>query len=181
MATITVTDSFELILEALENYQLCGGTLSPKFDHPEGSTMAKELRELGDFIDQFEQLYRQWLSICEHEQGGHLAKIPILASLGARTPEFCYEEAILEALMQFEGRGDYDEMIDEVGDTADLEPADKERSPTYPFNPRWSVAVFNAILHLVQRGLIREEDDGMLIMTEKGREAFSKRTAAHEE
>jgi hypothetical protein len=181
MATITVSDSFELILEALEHYQLCGGTLSPKFTSPEESTMAEELREMSEFIDQFEKLYRRWLEICEHEQGGHLGKMPILTSLGARTAEFHYEQAILEALMQFEGRGDYDELIDEVGDTSDLTPADKERSPSYPFNPRWSVAVFNAVLHLVGRGLIREEDDGMLILTEKGREAFSNRTTAPRE
>jgi Mrr N-terminal domain len=179
MATITITDSFELILESLENYQLNAGTLSPKFECPEDSVMSKELRELGDFIEQFEHVYRTWLSVCGHEKGGHLAKIPILASLGTRTPEFNYEEAILESLMQFEGRGDYDEVIDEIGETFELSPADKERSPSYPFNPRWSVAVFNAILQLVHRGWIREEDNGMLILTEKGREAFSKHTEEH--
>lgn len=180
MSTITITDAFENILEALENYQLNTGTLSPKFECPEDSIMAAELRELGDFMDQFIRLYRQWMAICKRESGGHLAKMPILTSMGTRTREFDFEEAILESLMQFEGRGDYDEVIDEVGETFDLTPADKERTPSYPFNPRWSVAVFNAILHLVGRGWVREEDDGMLILTESGREAFSNKTAARE-
>jgi len=178
MASITVTDAFEFILESLEHYQLCSGTLSPKYDCPDDTPMSKELQELGDFLDQFTRLYRQWLVVCQHESGGHLAKTPILASLGARSREFDYEGAILESLMQFEGRGDYDEVIDEVGQTAELSPADLERSPSYPFNPRWSVAVFNAILHLVGRGWVREEDDGVLILTEKGREAFSKHSQA---
>jgi hypothetical protein len=181
MSTITVTDSFELILEALENYQLNTGTLSPKFECPEESTMAVELRELGDFMDQFTRMYRQWMALCSQESGGHLAKIPILSSLGTRTREFDFEKAILESLIQFEGRGDYDEVIDEVGHTFDLTTSDLERSPSYPFNPRWSVAVFNAILHLVGRGWLREEDDGMLILTEKGREAFSKHMEPHGE
>lgn len=174
MATITVTDAFELILESLENYQLCAGTLSPKFECPEDSPMARELHSMSDFIDQFTRLYRQWIHLCACEKGGHLVKMPILASLGARSPEFNYEDAILESMVQFEARTDFDEVIDEVGRSTELAPADLERAPTYPFNPRWSVAVFNAVVRMVQRGWLREEEDGVLVLTEQGRQAYQK-------
>ena len=174
MSTVTVTDSFELILEALEAHLLCSGSLSSKFERTKNSVMGKELRELEDFIDHFDRIYRKWLTLCEREKGGHLYKLPTLATTGTRTREFSYEEPIIEALVQFEGQGDYDEVIDEVGKAVTLSCADEERTPTYPFNPRWSVAVFNAILQLVNRNWIREEDNGQLILTEKGREAFSR-------
>lgn len=174
MTTITVSDAFELILESLESYVLCAGTLSGKFERSKGSVMNRELREMDEFISDFEKLYQKWLALAVKEKGGHLGKLPTLAGLGTRTPEFDYENPIIETLIQFEGRGDYDEVIEEVGNTLDLTGSDEERTPTYPFNPRWSVAAFNAILQMVNRDLIREEDDGFLILTEKGREAYAR-------
>ena len=168
--TITVTDAFELILESLEAHILCSGSLSAKFERTKGSVMGRELREMEEFIGQFERVYRRWLNLCDRESGGHLLKLPTLATNGVRTREYTYEEQILEALVQFEGRGDYDEVIDHVGKTFPRNEADDQRTPTYPFNPRWSVAVFNAILQMVNHEMIHEEDDGFLVLTEKGRE-----------
>jgi hypothetical protein len=175
MDTITVTDAFELVLESLEAHILCSGSLSAKFEHVKGSTMSRELKEMEEFIGQFERVYRKWLALCDRESGGHLAKLPTLASQGVRTREYTYEAEIIETLVQFEGRGDYDEVIDEVGQNIPKNNADEQRTPTYPFNPRWSVAVFNAILQMVNHELIREEDDGFLVLTEKGRETFARK------
>ncbi len=173
METITVTDAFELILESLEAHILCSGSLSAKFEHIKGSAMSRELRDMEEFIGQFERVYRKWLSVCGREAGGHLAKLPTLAANGVRTREYVYEDHILETLVQFEGRGDYDEVIDDVGRAIPKTDADDQRTPTYPFNPRWSVAVFNAILQMVNHDLIREEEDGYLVLTEKGRETYA--------
>jgi hypothetical protein len=174
MKSITVTDAFELILETLEMNILCSGSLSAKFEQTKDSVMARELKEMEEFIGQFERIYRRWLALCARESGGHLSKLPTLAAQGVRTREYTYEETVIEALIQFEGRGDYDEVIDEIGQTVNLSEADLQRTPTYPFNPRWSVAAFNAILQMVNRDLIREEEDGYLTLTEKGRESFAK-------
>jgi len=173
MKTVTVTDAFELILETLEMHILCSGSLSGKFERTRDSVMGRELKDMEEFIAQFERVYRKWLALCAKESGGHLGKLPTLAHQGVRTREYTYEESVIEALVQFEGRGDYDEVIEEVGKTITLKESDEQRTPTYPFNPRWSVAAFNAILQMVNRELIREEDDGFLILTEKGREMFA--------
>jgi hypothetical protein len=180
-ATITVTDAFELILESLETHILCSGSLSSKFERTRESVMGRELREMEIFIGHFERVYRKWLEMCAHESGGHLGKLTTMANMGTRTREYTYEKAVIDALVQFEGRGDYDEVIEEVGDAIELNDADNLRTLTYPFNPRWSVAVFNAILQLVNREMIREEEDGTLVLTEKGRENFARQFKQEEE
>lgn len=174
MGTITVTDAFELILEAFEAHVLCTGTMSAKYESRKDRELSKEIRELEEVSGQLERVYRKWLTVAAREKGGHLGKLPTMASLGVRTSEYGYKDAILDALMQYEGRGDYDEIIEEVGRNVEITKADKQRMLSYPFNPRWSMAVFNAILHMLNEDLLAEDDDGYLILTEKGKEAYAK-------
>ena len=173
MDTITVSDAFELILESFETHILCSGTLSSKYGAKHSSEVTHELRELEDISAQLERVYRRWLLFASREKSGHLAKLPTMAALGIRTGEFEYDEAIINAMIQVEGRGDYDEVIDEVGKSMKLSKPDRQRTMTYPFNPRWSVAAFNAILHLINREYLEEDDDGNLKVTEKGKEAYT--------
>jgi hypothetical protein len=173
MDTITVNDAFELILEAFETHVLCSGTMSSKYGAKRDSEIGKEIRELEDIAAQLERVYRRWLLFSTRENSGHLAKLPTMAAMGVRTSEFDYDEAIISAMIQVEGRGDYDEVIEEVGRTMKLNRPDRQRTMTYPFNPRWSVAAFNAILHMLDREYLQEDDDGNLILTEKGKEAYA--------
>jgi hypothetical protein len=173
MATITVSDAFELILEAFETHSLCSGTMASKYGAKRDSEISREVRELEEITAQVERVYRRWLLFSGDEKSGHLAKLPTMASLGIRTSEYEYEEPIINAMIQVEGRGDYDEVIEEVGAALDLTEADKQRTLTYPFNPRWSVAAFNAILHLLNREYLQEDEDGFLYLTEKGKEAYA--------
>ena len=173
MDTITVSDAFELILESFEAHVLCSGTLGSKFGSKRSSDIGKEIRELEDISAQLERVYRRWLLFVSREKSGHLAKLPTMASLGIRTSEYEYDEAIINAMIQVEGRGDYDEVIEEVGKAMKLRRPDRQRTMTYPFNPRWSVAAFNAILHLIDREYLQEDDDGNLLLTEKGKEAYT--------
>jgi len=180
MDTITVSDAFELIQEAFEAHILCSGTLSSKYGARKDSEMSKEVRELEDISAQLERVYRRWLLFVNRESSGHLAKLPTMAALGVRTSEFDYEEAIINAMIQVEGRGDYDEVIEEVGSNVKLKRSDRQRTMTYPFNPRWSLAVFNAILHMLNREYLREDDEGFLVLTEKGKEAYAEQFEEHE-
>ncbi|HEX9013209.1 MAG TPA: hypothetical protein VF813_06825 [Anaerolineaceae bacterium] len=173
MATITVSDAFELILEAFETHVLCSGTMSSKYGARRDSEIGKEIRELEDITAQFERVYRRWLLFSSREKSGHISKLPTMASMGVRTNEYEYDELIINAMIQVECRGDYDEVIEEVGRTAELTRADRQRTMTYPFNPRWSVAVFNAILKLLNREYLQEDDNGYLVLTEKGKEAYT--------
>jgi hypothetical protein len=173
MATITVSDAFELILESFETYILCSGTMSSKYGIRKDSEIGREVRELEEITSQLKRVYRRWLLFAAAERSGHLGKLPTMANLGIRTSEYEYDEEIINAMIQVEGRGDYDEVIEQVGDAMDLSEADKQRTLTYPFNPRWSVAAFNAILHLLNREYLQEDDDGFLILTDKGKEAYA--------
>ena len=180
MDTITVSDAFELILEAFEAHILCSGTLSAKYSARKDNEMSKEVRELEDISAQLERVYRRWLLFIARESTGHLGKLPTMAAMGIRTSEFEYDEAIINAMIQVEGRGDYDEVIEEVGANSKLKRSDRQRTMTYPFNPRWSLAVFNAILHMLNRDYLREDDDGFLVLTEKGKEAYAEQFEEHE-
>ncbi len=173
MKTLTVSDAFELILEAFEAHILCSSTLSAKWESRKDTELSRELRELEEITAQLERVYRRWLLYSVRERNGHLAKLPTMASLGVRSSEYDYDDEIINAMVQFEGRGDYDEIIDEVGKHITLTESDEQRTLTYPFNPRWSVAVFNAILHLLNREYLKEDDEGFLSLTEKGKEAYA--------
>jgi hypothetical protein len=181
METITVNDAFELILEAFETHVLCSGTMSSKYGAKRDSEIGKEIRELEDIAAQLERVYRRWLLFSTRENSGHLAKLPTMAMMGVRSTEFDYDEPIMAAMVQVEGRGDYDEVIEEVGRTVKLTRPDRQRTMTYPFNPRWSVAAFNAILHMINREYLEEDDAGCLILTEKGKEAYTELFEENEE
>ncbi len=180
MDTITVSDAFELILEAFEAHILCSGTMSSKYGARKDNEVSKEVRELEDISAQLERVYRRWLLFVSREKTGHLAKLPTMAALGVRTSEYEFDEAIINAMIQVEGRGDYDEVIEEVGRAMKLTRSDRQRTMSYPFNPRWSLAAFNAVLHLLNREYIKEDDDGFLVLTEKGKEAYAEQFESNE-
>jgi hypothetical protein len=173
MSTITVSDAFELILEAYEAHILSSGTMASKFGARRDSAISREIRELEEITAQLERVYRRWLLFSSGEKSGHLAKLPTMASLGVRTREYEYDEPIINAMIQMECRGDYDEVIEEVGEAVDLTEPDQQRMLSYPFNPRWSMAAFNAILHLINREYLQEDEEGFLVLTEKGKEAYA--------